>query len=118
MGGPTCIPVRRSNREAAGVDGGETLEVRLDLDTDKREVKPPADFIKALKAAHPAWHRWLELSYSHQCEYGWVKHGGGAMTVRPLASVMRKKAWTELLTRIRAPMFDTVPDRSGQECDS
>jgi len=64
-----CIPLRRSNREAAGVDGGETLEVRLDLDTDKREVKPPADFMKALKAAHPAWHRWRELSYSHQREY-------------------------------------------------
>jgi uncharacterized protein YdeI (YjbR/CyaY-like superfamily) len=43
--------------------------VRLDLDTDKREVKPPADFMKALKAAHPAWHRWRELSYSHQREY-------------------------------------------------
>jgi uncharacterized protein YdeI (YjbR/CyaY-like superfamily) len=51
------------------VDGGETLEVRLDLDTDKREVKPPADFMEALKAAPPAWHRWRELSYSHQREY-------------------------------------------------
>jgi len=69
MGGPPCIPLRRSNREAAGVDGGETLEVRLDLDTDKREVKPPADFMKALKAAPPAWHRWRDLSYSHKREY-------------------------------------------------
>ena len=69
MGGPPCIPLRRSNREAAGVDGGETLDVRLDLDTDKREVKLPADFMKALKAAPPAWHRWRELSYSHQREY-------------------------------------------------
>jgi len=69
MGGLPCIPLRRSNREAAGVDGGERLEVRLDLDTDIREVKPPADFLRALKAAHPAWHRWRELSYSHQREY-------------------------------------------------
>jgi uncharacterized protein YdeI (YjbR/CyaY-like superfamily) len=69
MGGPPCIPLRRSNREAAGLDGEETLEVRLDFDTDKREVKPPADFVKALKAAPPAWHRWRELSYSHQREY-------------------------------------------------
>ena len=30
MGGPPCIPLRRSNREAAGLNGGETLEVRLD----------------------------------------------------------------------------------------
>ena len=68
MGAP-CIPLRRSHREAAGLDGGETVEVRLDLDTDKREVKPPADFMKALKAANPAWDRWRELSYSHQREY-------------------------------------------------
>jgi len=69
MGGPPCIPLRRSNREAAGLEGGETLEVRLDLDTDVREVKPPADFSRALKTAPPAWQRWRELSYSHQREY-------------------------------------------------
>ena len=69
MGGPPRIPLRRSNREAAGLDGGETLEVRLDLDTDTREVTPPVDFLKALKTAPPAWHRWRELSYSHQREY-------------------------------------------------
>ena len=69
MGGPPCIPLRRSNREAAGLVGGETIEVRLDLDTDTREVKPPADLVKALKAAPPAWERWRELSYSHQREH-------------------------------------------------
>ena len=69
MGGPPFIPLRRSNREAAGLEGGETLEVRLDLDTEKREVKPPADFVKALKAAPPAWGRWQEMSYTHQREY-------------------------------------------------
>jgi hypothetical protein len=69
MGGPPCIPLRRSNREAAHLEGGETLEVRLDLDTDPREVKLPADFAKALKTSPPAWQRWLELSYSHQREY-------------------------------------------------
>lgn len=69
MGGPPCIPLRRSNREAAGLDGGETLDVRLDLDTEKREVKPPADLVKALKAGAPAWERRRGLSYSHQREY-------------------------------------------------
>jgi bacteriocin resistance YdeI/OmpD-like protein/uncharacterized protein DUF1905 len=71
MGGPPCVPLRKSNREAAGLEGGETLDVRLDLDTGKREVKPPADFVKALKAAWPARDRWQELSYSHQRE--WVE---------------------------------------------
>ena len=69
MGGPACIPLRASNREAAGLEGGETIEVRLDLDTDARKVKPPADFVKAMKAAPPAWERWKELSYTHQREH-------------------------------------------------
>src|SRR5947199_1130323 len=69
MGGPPCIPLRRSNREAAGLEGGETLAVTLELDTGKREVKPPADLANALKAAPPGWDRWRALSYSHQREY-------------------------------------------------
>jgi hypothetical protein len=69
MEGAVGIPLRKSNREEAGLEGGETLEVRLDLDEAKREVEPPADFAKALRAAPPAWDRWQELSYSHQREY-------------------------------------------------
>ncbi len=69
MGGRFLIPLRKSNREAAGLTGDETLEVRLDLDAEPREIKPPADFAKALKAALPAWDRWRELSFSHQREY-------------------------------------------------
>jgi hypothetical protein len=56
MEGMAGIPLRKSNREAAGLEGGETLEVRLELDEEKREVKPPADFVKALRAAPPARH--------------------------------------------------------------
>lgn len=69
MGGPPCVPFRRSNREAAGLEGGETLEVRLELDTEKRVVAPPADFVRALKAAPPSWERWQALSYSHKREH-------------------------------------------------
>lgn len=69
MGGRFLIPLRKSNREAAGLTGDETLDIRLDLDTEVREVKPPADLVKALKAAPPAWDRWQELSFSHQREY-------------------------------------------------
>jgi hypothetical protein len=42
MGGPPCIPLRRSNREAAGLEVGETLQVRLELDTETRDIEPPA----------------------------------------------------------------------------
>ncbi len=69
MGGVCGIPLRRSNREAAGLEGNETVDVRLELDAEKRVIKPPADFVKALKASSPAWDRWHELSYSHQREY-------------------------------------------------
>lgn len=68
MGGQTFIPLRRSNREAAGVQGGQVVRVTLELDTEKREVKPPADLVKALKAGK-AWAQWQQLSYSHQREY-------------------------------------------------
>jgi hypothetical protein len=69
MGGPPCVPLRKSHREAAGLEGGETIRVRLELDDEKREVAPPADFVAALKDASPAWSRWQELSYTHQREY-------------------------------------------------
>lgn len=68
MGGQTFIPLRRSNREAAGVRGGQLVRVTLELDTDKREINPPADLVKALKAAK-AWAQWQRLSYSHQREH-------------------------------------------------
>ncbi|MBZ0230930.1 MAG: YdeI/OmpD-associated family protein [Deltaproteobacteria bacterium] len=69
MGNGPCIPLRKSNREAAGLEGGETLRVTLELDGEKRTVEPPADLVRALKAARPAWQRWGELSYSHQREH-------------------------------------------------
>lgn len=69
MGDGPCIPLRRSHREAAGLEGGETLSVTLALDTAKREVEPPPDLVKALKAAPPAWERWRQLSYTHQREH-------------------------------------------------
>ena len=69
MGGPCFIPFRKSHREAAGLEGGETLTVTLELDTEKREVKPPADLVKALKASPGALERWRALSYTHQREH-------------------------------------------------
>ena len=95
MGGPPCIPFRRSNREAAGLEGGETLDVRLDLDTAPRVVEPPADFVKVLKAEPRAWERWRGLSYSHQREYAeWIDGAKKAET--------RARRLAEAVSRIRA----------------
>jgi hypothetical protein len=68
MGNGPCIPLRKSNREAAGLEGGETLDVVLELDADVREVTPPGDLVKALRAAR-ALDGWKELSFSHQREH-------------------------------------------------
>lgn len=66
MGNGPCIPLRKSNREAAKLDGTETLTVKLELDTEERTVTAPPDLLKALgkNAA-----KWKELSYSHQREH-------------------------------------------------
>ena len=69
MGGPPFLPLRKSNREAAGLEGGETIEARVDLDTEKREITPPPDLRRALKATRGATERWNTLSYSHQKEH-------------------------------------------------
>ena len=75
MGGPPCIGMRTSWREAAGLEGGETVEVRVALDVEPRVVTPPADLVKALKAAPPAWDRWRELSFTHQREHAEAVEG-------------------------------------------
>ena len=36
MGGEVCIPLRKSNREAAGLEGNEKVKVKLELDTEER----------------------------------------------------------------------------------
>src|SRR5687768_861866 len=69
MGGPPCIPLRRSHREAAGLEGGETVRVRVALDTEARVVTPPADLVAALEAVPGAWAQWRALSYTHQREH-------------------------------------------------
>jgi hypothetical protein len=69
MGGTVCIPLRKSNREAAGLEGNETLTVKLELDAEERTVAPPADFVKALKKNRSTWDRWQELSFTHRREY-------------------------------------------------
>ena len=69
MGGTVCIPLRKSNREAAGLEGGETLTVKLELDEKKRDVTAPADLVKALKKVRAGWDRWQELSFTHRREH-------------------------------------------------
>lgn len=65
--GPS-VPLRRSDRLAAGVEGGERVEVTLALDSDERALEPPEDLVAALVAAR-VWPRWRDLGSTHQREH-------------------------------------------------
>lgn len=68
MGGPLRVPLRKSHREATGLEGGERVQVVLELDREPRQVTPPPDLVKALKAADTR-DRWKALNYTHQREH-------------------------------------------------
>lgn len=68
MGGVTGIPLRKSNREAAGLVGGERLAVKIELDSEPREVEPPHDLARALRANKQRMKKWRSLSYSNRRE--------------------------------------------------
>jgi hypothetical protein len=67
MSGITFVPLRRSNREAAGVAAGDTIEVTLTLDTAPRTVDPPGDLAAAIDRTGLRG-AWDNLSYSRQRE--------------------------------------------------
>lgn len=51
MGGKFMLPLAREHRYAAGVKGGDKVEISLELDTAPREVDVPKDLAAALKKA-------------------------------------------------------------------
>lgn len=69
MNGVVAVPLRKSNRDAAGVRGGQTVEVTMALDDEPRTVEAPKDLVKALKAVPAAWAAWQAFSYTHQREH-------------------------------------------------
>ncbi len=82
MGGTVCIPLRKSHREAAKLEGSETLSVTLEADLAPRVIEPPADLVRALKANKTAWAAWQALSYSHQREHTEAIDGAKAPETR------------------------------------
>jgi len=66
MGGQFMIGVSAANRAAAGVNAGDEIDVRLQLDTAVREIVVPDDFAKALDAVPAARKTFDSLSFSHK----------------------------------------------------
>jgi len=69
MRGTDFIPLRKSNREAAGVKAGQTVRVTLTLDEAPRTIEPPEDLVKAMRRSKGAKGAWDKLSYSCQREW-------------------------------------------------
>ena len=63
------LPLSAENRQAAGVQAGDEVEVELALDTEPRVAEVPADLKKALAADEPAQTAFAALSYSNKRRY-------------------------------------------------
>ena len=66
LGGRYMLGVSAENRAAAGVEGGQVVDVELELDTAPREVTVPPDFASALAAEPAAQATFDGLSYSNK----------------------------------------------------
>lgn len=69
MGGKYLIPLSAERRAAAGVKGGDQLEITLEPDTAPRVVDVPEELKKALSNNKKAEAFFNSLSYSGQLKY-------------------------------------------------
>jgi hypothetical protein len=69
MGGKYMIGLSATNRELTGAAAGDTVEVRLELDTQPRVVEVPPDLAAALAAEPEAQAFYATLNYSGQRRY-------------------------------------------------
>jgi hypothetical protein len=66
MGGEYMVGVSAEHRAGAGVAGGDTIDVDIELDTAPREVTVPDDFAAALDGDPDARRTFDGLSYSNK----------------------------------------------------
>jgi hypothetical protein len=69
MGGRYMLGVSAERRSAAGIDGGQVLDVTVVLDTAERTVTVPDDLAAALDADPAAKAAFEKLSYSHKSRH-------------------------------------------------
>ncbi len=73
-GGAGYIGLNRAVRDATGVDAGDRVAVAMELDTEPRTVRVPADLRAALSAEPEAKKAFSALSFTHRREYvEWVE---------------------------------------------
>ncbi len=69
MAGEYWLPVSAENRESAGIQAGDEVEVNLELDTEPREVTVPPDLTEALDRNPKARSYFEALSYSNKLRH-------------------------------------------------
>ena len=69
MGGLFMLPLSQERRAAAGVKGGDTLEVTLELDVAPRTVEIPLELAAELAKKPGAAAAFDSLAYSMRKEY-------------------------------------------------
>jgi hypothetical protein len=68
MGGKNMIGISKANREALGVEIGDTVDATVELDTAERTVEVPDDAAKALTKAKLR-KQFDALSFTHRKEH-------------------------------------------------
>jgi len=68
-GGVFLLPLSAENRQAAGVQAGDEVEVDVELDTAPREVAIPPDLAEAIAGDPLAATRFDALAYSHRLRW-------------------------------------------------
>lgn len=73
-GGVGHVVVNRAVKAATGVDAGDRVRVRMELDVEPRTVAVPKDLAAALASDPAAKNAFDEMSFSHRREYAeWVE---------------------------------------------
>jgi hypothetical protein len=92
MGGVYMLPLAKEHREKAGVKGGDTIEVTLELDTEPRTVEVPEALATALAEKVGAREAFDALAYSIRKEH--VRNVNDAKTddtrARRIAAIVAK----------------------------
>lgn len=69
MGGKYLISLSQAHREASGLQGGDTVDITLELDTEPRTVEVPEDLAAALAAKPGAREAFDKASPSARKEF-------------------------------------------------
>jgi bacteriocin resistance YdeI/OmpD-like protein/uncharacterized protein DUF1905 len=82
MGGEFVLGISAENRSLSGIAAGDTVDIDLELDTEPRSVKVPADLAEALDRDPEARRFFDSLSYSRQRRHVLAVEGARTATTR------------------------------------